>query len=63
MAGKTDDEKIVGFLHDVVEDSKWEVEDLMREGFSEEVTRAVAILTHEKWHETYVHIAPKGYQV
>lgn len=53
MAGKTDDEKIVGFLHDVVEDSKWEVEDLMREGFSEEVTRAVAILTHEKWHETY----------
>lgn len=53
MAGKTNDEKIVGFLHDVVEDSKWEVEDLMREGFSEEVTRAVAILTHEKWHETY----------
>lgn len=53
MAGKTNDEKIVGFLHDVVEDSKWEVEDLMREGFSEEVTRAVAILTHEKWRETY----------
>ena len=53
MAGKTDDEKIVGFLHDVVEDSKLEVEDLMREGFSEEVTRAVAILTHEKWHENY----------
>ena len=53
MAGKTNDEKIVGFLHDVVEDSKWEVEDLMREGFSEEVTRAVAILTHEKWHENY----------
>ena len=53
MAGKTNDEKIVGFLHDVVEDSKWEVEDLMREGFSEEVTRAVAILTHEKWHESY----------
>ena len=53
MAGKTDDEKIVGLLHDVVEDSKWEVEDLMREGFSEEVTRAVAILTHEKWHESY----------
>ncbi len=53
MAGKTNDEKIVGFLHDVVEDSKWEIEDLMREGFSEEVTRAVAILTHEKLHETY----------
>ena len=53
MAGKTSDEKIVGFLHDVVEDSKWEVEDLMREGFSEEVTRAVAILTHEKWRESY----------
>ena len=53
MAGKTNDEKIVGFLHDVVEDSKWEVEDLMREGFSEEVTRAIAILTHEKYHENY----------
>lgn len=53
MVGKTNDEKIVGFLHDVVEDSKWEVEDLMREGFSEEVTRAIAILTHEKYHENY----------
>ncbi len=53
MAGKTNDEKIVGFLHDVVEDSEWEIEDLMREGFSEEVTMAVNILTHEKWRESY----------
>lgn len=53
IAGKTSDEKIVGFLHDVIEDSDIEAEDLICEGFSDEVIRAVLILTHEKWRDSY----------
>ena len=33
-AGKTTNERIVGVLHDVVEDSDWSFERLMDEGFS-----------------------------
>ena len=32
--GKTDEEKIVGVLHDVVEDTGWTFEALEAEGFS-----------------------------
>lgn len=52
MAGKTSDEKIVGFLHDVIEDSDLEAEDLICGGFSDKVIRAVVILTHEKWRDS-----------
>lgn len=31
--GVTDDEKIIGVLHDVVEDSDWTFEQLVTEGF------------------------------
>lgn len=53
MARKTHDEKIVVFLHDVVEDSSWELDDLRQEGFSEEVLSAVSLLTHDKTNQTY----------
>lgn len=53
LAGKTSDEKIVGFLHDILEDSDLEAEDLICAGFSDEVIRAVLILTHEKWRDSY----------
>ena len=33
--------RIAGVLHDVVEDSEWKLEDLRREGFSDEVIAAV----------------------
>ena len=35
--GKTEEEKIVGVLHDVVEDSDWTFEMLESEGFSSEI--------------------------
>jgi (p)ppGpp synthase/HD superfamily hydrolase len=38
-------ERIVGVLHDVVEDSDWTFDDLRREGFSEDVIEALASVT------------------
>lgn len=46
-AGQTEDEKICGILHDLVEDTPWTFEDLRREGFSEEVIRALVCVTKQ----------------
>jgi (p)ppGpp synthase/HD superfamily hydrolase len=43
--GRTDDERIVGLLHDVVEDSPMTLDDLRREGFPEHIVQAVDCLT------------------
>ena len=44
-AGNTIEEKIVGVLHDVVEDSEWTFEMLVAEGFSAEIVEALRCLT------------------
>lgn len=57
VAGQTKNEKIAGFLHDVVEDSDMTFEDLDDLGFSAEVIEALRLLTHDKkliTYETYV---------
>lgn len=48
MMGTTDTERIVGFLHDVVEDTKYSFDDLVEEGFSDDVIAALRLLTHDK---------------
>ena len=48
MAGKTKYEKIVGFQHDVVEDSDTTLDNLRTYGYSDEVIDALALLTHDK---------------
>ncbi len=40
-------EMITAVLHDVVEDSPWELEHLREMGFSDEVLEALALLTHD----------------
>jgi len=48
MMGNNDTERIVGFLHDIVEDTRYGFEDLEDEGFSHEVISALRLLTHDK---------------
>lgn len=52
LRGRTSEEKIVGMLHDVLEDSPISSEDLRAEGFTEEIISAVEALTRRQ-DETY----------
>jgi hypothetical protein len=52
-AGKSTDEKIVGVLHDVVEDSDWTFERLAAEGFSDKVIGALRCVTKISEGEPY----------
>ena len=51
--GKTEEEKIVGVLHDVVEDTDWTFVALAAEGFSEEVIAALKCVTKMSENENY----------
>ena len=51
--GKTEEEKIVGVLHDVVEDSDWTFEALVAEGFSQEIIDALRCVTKVSENENY----------
>ena len=53
LMGVNDNEKTVGFLHDLIEDCDWSIEDLQTEGFLDEVVEAVDILTHRKDEDSY----------
>lgn len=63
MMGHTDTERIVGFLHDVVEDTHLDFDDLEEMGFSVEVIETLRLLTHDKEtpYMTYIeHICKSG---
>ena len=51
--GKTDEEKIVGVLHDVVEDTSWTFETLSAEGFAAEIIEALRCVTKTSENENY----------
>ena len=51
--GRTLDEKIVGVLHDVIEDSDWTFGMLQNEGFSPEVIEALRCVTKTSENENY----------
>lgn len=51
--GKTEDEKIVGVLHDVIEDTDWTFEKLAEEGFSQKIISALRCVTKLSENENY----------
>ncbi len=53
MAGKTDEERIVGALHDVVEDTEWTFEQLAKEGFDNPIIEALKCVTKVSPDENY----------
>lgn len=48
--------KIVAVLHDVIEDSDITEEDLLRQGFEEDIVRAVVVLTKydDEYYNSYI---------
>ena len=51
--GQTENEKIVGVLHDVIEDTDWTFEKLAEEGFSQEIIDALRCVTKLSENENY----------
>lgn len=47
-AGQTDDERLVGMLHDLVEDTDWTFDKLLSDGFPERIVDTLRLLTHDK---------------
>lgn len=56
MMGDTDEEKITGFLHDVVEDSDYTFDDLLEAGIPNGIVNALKVLTHEKGTPYYDYV-------
>lgn len=54
MQMETDSERLAAILHDTVEDSDHTLDDVRALGMPEEVVRAVALLTHEGDHDSYL---------
>ena len=53
MRVETEEEKIVAILHDVVEDTDWNFDELRKEGFSETVIEALETVTKYSEEEDY----------
>lgn len=51
-AGFTLQEKIVGIMHDIIEDTEWTLEQLIKEGFSPSIVDAVDAMTRRD-NESY----------
>ena len=51
--GETVHEKIVGILHDLIEDTHWTFDDLEKEGFSKEIIDALKCVTKISEDEDY----------
>lgn len=56
LMGHTDEEKIAGFLHYVVEDSDITFDDLLKEGIPTGIVNAVRLLTHEKGTDYFEYV-------
>lgn len=58
-AGQTLQEKIVGILHDIIEDTSWTISQLREEGFSEEIVDAIdaiSVRDNEQYDDYLVRV-------
>ena len=53
QAGRTNDEKIVGVLHGLVEDTDWTFDQLLEEGFPQHIVDALRCVTKISEDEPY----------
>lgn len=60
LAVGSPDERIVGVLHDVVEDTPWTLEGLRAEGFSAEVVDAVDALSRREGEDYFDFVLRAG---
>lgn len=60
--GRTEEEKICGVLHDVVEDTDWTFERLAAEGFGPDIIAALRCVTKESEDEDYDHFVQRTLQ-
>ncbi|MGO4264046.1 hypothetical protein, partial [Lysobacter sp. TAB13] len=60
LASGQEQNAIIAALHDVVEDSDWTIEDLRREGFTENVVSAVDALTRRDGEEYITFVRRAG---
>jgi len=56
LAGRNREEMVAGFLHDVVEDTRFTFDDLLEMGVETEVVDALRLLTHEKGTDYYAYV-------
>jgi hypothetical protein len=60
LAVRTAEERIVGVLHDVVEDTRWTLEALRQEGFSPEVVDAVDAVSRREGEDYFDFVRRAG---
>lgn len=56
LMGRTDEEQMAGFLHDVVEDTDMTFDDLLEQGIPPVVVDALRLLTHTKGTDYYDYV-------
>lgn len=56
MMGHTDEERMTGFLHDVIEDTDFTADDLIKAGIPTGVVNALKLLTHNKEEDYFDYV-------